>query len=70
MKQKIQLQINKCPHCQTSSSDFLKVTQIEGISLLLNDTKSIHHQVNCQVCGATGPLGRTSDESIILWNKK
>jgi hypothetical protein len=59
--------IQQCPHCKTRSNDFLSIITQNTSSLLLHDSKSIHYQVHCEVCGASGPWGRTEEESLTLW---
>jgi hypothetical protein len=59
--------IQPCPHCHTQSNDFLKLIEGYGSSLLLHDTESLHYQVHCEVCGASGPFGGTPHEALTLW---
>lgn len=59
--------IQQCPHCKNRSQDFLNINTEIGSSMLLHDSDTLHFQIHCEVCGASGPFGRTVDEALALW---
>ena len=67
MKAESNYKIKYCPYCKTNSEDFLSINNENTSSLYLHDDVSIHYKVKCEVCGATGPLGRTIHEALTLW---
>jgi radical SAM superfamily enzyme len=66
----VEIKLNPCRFCE-AGSDFI-VSTGEVVKTIHPRTGKIinrGHHVTCVNCMATGPMGKTQEESIILWNK-
>lgn len=56
-----------CPYC---GGDDLAVRTVHGQSTRGRVLKEIRHCVACGRCQSTGPLAKTKDEAIALFNRR